>query len=136
MASVTIPVVTLTPNEIIDSSTTPALTQPVGVFTDFQLVVNRNAGSSPLDSTNTASIQIFTEWSADNEQTWNLGISAVIPGGPIFADKAQTIRQETSSIDWPFASALAASGIVPTHIRGRVVNGAVAVSVSGSATLS
>lgn len=135
MGTTNIPLTTLTPNQVVDSSVIPALTQPVGSFTDFQLLVNRNVGANPLDSMSTApasNIQIKAEYSNDGGTTWHLGMSAAIPGGAMFADKAQTIRQETSAIDWPFKANFPGA----THIRGTVTNGASTVSVSGSATLS
>jgi hypothetical protein len=136
MGTTPIPLTTLSPNQVIDSSVIPQMTQSVGTFTDFQLSLNRNVGAASLDNTPTASIQLFTEWSADNQASWHGGMSAMVPGGTVWVDKAQTVRQEVFATEWPFAAALAAVGIVPTHIRGRVVNGPVSVSVSGSVTLS
>lgn len=133
MPSVNIPLTTLTANEVIDDSVLPSLKQPVGSFSDFHLVVARNVGANSLDNlpNNVTAIQIFGEWSVDGNN-WFPGISAACPGGPIFADKAQTIRIETFEIDWPFGPDFPSANF----IRGRVVNGPNSASVSGSATLS
>lgn len=129
MGTTNIPLVTLSPNQVINSSVIPQLVQPVGSFTDFSLLLNRNVGTASLDTTTTANISLVGEWSSDGGITWNPGISALISGGILFKDKAHTIRQEVSSIEWPWPSST-------THIRGTVTNGGVAVSVSGSVTLA
>ena len=132
MGVTSIPLTTLPANAVIDSSVIPALTQPVGTFTDFQLLLNRNVGAASLDTTPTAQISVKAEWSDDGGVTWKPGLSAMVGGGLVFKDKTQTIRQEQFGLDWPFGSNFPTA----THIRGTVVNGPVTVSVSGTATLS
>lgn len=129
MPTINIPLRTLAANAVLDSSVIPQMTQPVSTFTDLLLVLNRNVGTASLDTTTTATLTITGEWSGDGGTTWNPGISASVPGGIIFADKAQTIRQETSSIEWQWP-------VTATHVRGSVTNGSVAVSVSGNVTVS
>lgn len=124
MATFNIPLTTLSANQVVNIPSTS-----IGSTTDVVLALNRNVGTASLDTTTTASIALEVDYSTDGGTTFNFLMSATVPGGVIFADKAQTIRVEVSSIEITFPPST-------THIKGGVTNGSAAVSVSGSLTTS
>jgi hypothetical protein len=123
MPTQNIPLSTINANQVIG----PLTENAVGLTT-CTLSLNRNVGSSSLDSQAAGVVgTLLVEWSHDGGSTFSLLESIGVPGGPIFANKAQTIRVEVSAIEIDFFPGT-------THIRGTYTNGANAVSVSGSFT--
>lgn len=135
MSSFNIPLTTLPAHAVIDDSVIAGLKQQVATESQFDLVVARNVGTAPLDGlpAGLTAISLVAEWTADPAGVtgWQDGESAQTSGGPIFADKAQTIRIETFEIHWPFRDNFP----LVKWIRGRVVVGPNSVSVSGSGDL-
>lgn len=143
--TVNIPLTTLAPNQVVDHTTLPALDSsvPVGV-TEYTLAVNRNVGTSSLDTTPSARLVIAVDYSLDGGTTWNPGLdpattphysTSTINGGVIQLTNKQTgqlftveVSQETTGIPGDPTSST-------RRVRASVTNGPATVSVSGSLTI-
>jgi|SRR5579859_6458877 len=136
MSTINIPLTTLTANENLQTGTVPVA---VGV-TSYTLMVNRNVGTSSLDSTPSADILLWVDYSLDGGTTWNPGMNpgdrystSTILGGPIIVTNKQGVQTqleqsgETTDIPGDPSSTTRA-------IRAGLQNGASPVSVSGTLT--
>jgi len=125
--SIPIPLTTLFANLVLSVPGTPI---PTGL-TDMVLAINRNVGTNSLDSEPTATFTLTAEISLDGGATWDGLISGTFVGG-VFRDLKGNILEvsalETSLYGDPQSTL--------RQIRGSFANGPVAVSISGSLTVS
>lgn len=124
MATVNIPLTTLTPGRVV---TLPSTQVPVGV-TEYTLSVNRNVGIASLDATPSAQIVVAVDYSLDAGATWNPGLdpataphysTSTISGGVLSQQTNRVVQDGVTVID--SAVVTSATAAFTTADIGRVL---------------